>query len=76
MMMGGAKKKKDKKSSMVRQFLVRKKNSLELMYTNGLTHWTDHVANSEVKPPFSISDVSLSSNNATIIAYYQVYGTD
>lgn len=51
------------KKEMVRQFLIRKKCSLELMYTNGLTHWTDHVANSEVKLPFMISDVSLSKDN-------------
>jgi len=46
------------------------------MYTNGLNYWVTKIKESEVDPPFIVSDIRISRNNKTIIAYYSVAGTD
>ena len=38
----------------VRQFMVRRKRHLEIIYTNGLEYWTEKVDKSEVKHPYYI----------------------
>ena len=78
----GAKKKSSKASTRehkkysARQFLVRKKRSLELMYTNGLNCYSMKIPNSDVQPPFNVSDITLSNNGKIILAYYSVSGND
>lgn len=64
------------KSKNMRQFLIRRKKSLELMFTNGLNHTTSFIAHSEVQDPFHISDVMLSANNKSLIAYYSIQGNE
>jgi len=56
----------------VRKFLVRRKRQLELMFTNGLNHWTVYIMESAVDEPFHISDIKLSDDNRTIIVYYSL----
>ena len=64
------------KAKFVRQFLIRRLRSLEIMFTNGLTHQVDPVPNSEVKYPFVISDVILGQDNQKLIVYNSVAGYD
>lgn len=66
----------DTKPKYIRQFLIRRLRSLEIMFTNGLTHQVEPVPNSEVKYPFVISDVILGQNNQKLIVYNSVAGYD
>lgn len=56
--------------------MIRRQRSLEMMFTNGLNHWTTFIASSEVQDPFHISDVILSPNNKSLIAYYSILGNE
>lgn len=64
------------KAKSARQFLVRRIRSLEVMFTNGLTHWVEPIPNSEVEYPFVISDVILGNDNKRLIVYNSVKGVD
>lgn len=44
--------KKDQKQ--FRQFLVRRKKHLEVLFTNGLNQWSETVPNSEIRAPHYI----------------------
>ena len=66
----------DKKPKIVRQFLVRRQRSLEIMFTNGLNHWVEEIPKTEVVYPFQISDVVLSPDNYRLIVFDSVKGED
>ena len=55
-------------------FLVRRKRSLEIMYTNGLYHWVEPINNTRVHPPFIISDITLSQNNQKLFVFFTMSG--
>lgn len=46
------------------------------MLTNGLNYQTKFIQDSMVSYPFHISDLSMSTNKRTIIAYYSIEGND
>lgn len=60
------------KPKVLQQFLIRRKRSLELMYTNGLCHWVTEIKGSKVESPYIISDISLSQDNRILIVFCQV----
>lgn len=64
------------KNKFLRSFLIRRRRSLEVMYTNGLSHWTEFIEKSDVKAPFIISDINLSSSCNKLIAFYSVMGNE
>ena len=43
-----------------RQFMVRRKKHLEMIYTNGIIYWVDKIHGSQVNPPFCIQDIMVS----------------
>lgn len=50
-----------------RQFIVRRKRSMEIMLTNGLTYWTEPVPNSETYEPFEIIDMAISNDKRLLV---------
>jgi len=54
----------------MRKFLIRRKLSLEVLYTNGLIYWTEFINQSDVSPPYNITDITLSKDNTKLIAAY------
>lgn len=54
----------------LRQFLVRRRKSLEIMLTNGIHHWVKPIDKSETNRPYVTHKVQLSQNNEKIIIYY------
>mmetsp|Transcript_27878 Transcript_27878/g.42162 ORF Transcript_27878/g.42162 Transcript_27878/m.42162 type:complete len:256 (+) Transcript_27878:298-1065(+) len=44
----------------LREFIVRRKRSLETLLTNGLFQWTNYIENAMVNSPLFISDLSFS----------------
>lgn len=65
-----------KKDQLVQQFLVRRKRSLELMYTNGLYHSVEQINNTRVDAPQIISDITLSQNNQKLIVFFSIVGNN
>lgn len=62
--------KNDMKHIYVRQYIIRRKRSLEIMITNGLSFQTHHIFNSMVPSPLLIYDVVLSHDKQKLIAFY------
>ena len=60
----------------VRQFMVRRKRHLEIVYTNGLEYWTERVDKSEVKHPYYIQDIIMSPDNNILISYCSIPGNE
>ena len=52
------------------QFLVRRKRLIEIMFTNGLTFFTEAINESFSKAPYFIQDINLSENGNLLIATY------
>ena len=46
-----------------RQFMVRRKKDLEIIYTNGVVYWTEKIQKSKVFSPFFIQDIMVSQDN-------------
>jgi hypothetical protein len=59
-----------------RQFIVSRKNHLEMVYTNGIIYWAEKIEGSDVKRPFFIQDIILSDNKMLLIAYCVIPGDD
>ena len=43
-----------------RQFMVRRKKHLEIIYTNGITYWSEIVEKSAVNHPYFVQDIMMS----------------
>jgi len=67
---------KSSESMMMRRFLIRRKISLELMYTNGLCYQIDTIKGSFVHPPNQIQDICLSNDNSKLLAFISPVGID
>jgi len=44
--------------------------SLEIMFTNGISHWSEFVPNSDISLPLIIDSVKVSKNKSTILVRY------
>ena len=57
-----------------RQFMVRRRKHLEIMYTNGIVYWNQKVAKSEVKTPYFIQDIIMDKKCKTLLSYHAIPG--
>lgn len=57
------------KHQFVRQYIIRRKRTLETMVTNGLSFQTYPIQSSFVPPPMIIYDVTLSQDKQKLIAF-------
>ena len=53
-----------------RKFLIRRKLVMQLMYTNGLTHWTEPIDGTQPLVGFQTSEVKLKRDHSRFIVLY------
>ena len=64
------------RSDAVRIFLIRKKNQLDLLFSNGLYFWLETVPNSKVDSPLYITATKVSADKKIMVMYFNQKGKD
>ena len=61
---------KDKKQKALRQFIVRRRRSVDILLTDGVHYWIENIPGSEVEKPYTTHTIDLSNSNKKIILVY------